>query len=176
MYWKINFWKLTFITLPRGSITFDKNNILSKKKFRAGDALKFGVSGFVYSKIYRSARRSGYSRSKARKIANRRRRSFVDNIIMHHKRLHDHNRKLVVSTARDRAVQRKKNAESMTLNKNNNLSLQNQRKEKVALNSQRTWIEKNNIKREGLLIRDKTQILRMRAQSRWASVKEEMNN
>lgn len=154
---------MTFISLPIGSLTFDKNNLLTRRKLKVEDAARFGVSGLVFGKIYRSARRSGLSRRKARKLANRKRRNFVDNIIMHHKRLHDYNRKLVVSSARDRAIARRKKLEVRDQNKDR---LEHQRQEK----QQQRWSEKENIKQKSLEIRQRIETKRIRSQSRWAAL------
>ncbi|MBL6665039.1 MAG: hypothetical protein ISQ34_04255 [Rickettsiales bacterium] len=149
---------MTFISLPMGSLTLDKNNLLR------GDAARFAVSSLLYSKIYRSARRSGHSRSKARKLANRRRRYFVDNIIMHHKRIHDHNRKLVVSSARDRAVARKKEMEHAVRNKELKKTAQKSRYE------HQRWTQKPDIKARSMEIRNRLQTKRARTDSRWAAL------
>lgn len=93
-------------------------------------------------------------------MANRRRRNFVDNIIMHHKRIHDYNRKLVVSSARDRAVARKKGLVGQEIKKT---------KQKDRLEHTR-WTQKPNIKAQGIEIRSRIQTKRVRAESRWAAV------
>lgn len=156
---------MTFISMPNGSLTLDKHNGLLR-----GDAARFAVSSLLYSKIYRSARRSGHSRSQARKLANRRRRYFVDNIIMHHKRIHDYNRKMVISSARDRAVARKKEMEQAAKNRELKKAEQKNRYE------HQRWTQKPNIKARSLEIRDRLKTKRIRTDSRWAALIESQNS
>lgn len=127
------------------------------------------MSSLLYSKIFRSARRSGHSRGKARKMANRRRRYFVDNIIMHHKRLHDHNRKIVISSARDRAVARRKELEQGKGKEAQKKLDQKNRQEHTR------WTQKPSIKAKSSEIRDRIQTKRIRAESRWAAVMQARN-
>ena len=159
---------MTFFSLPIGSLTLDKNNSILK-----GEGARFAVSSLLYSKIYRSARRSGYSRSKARKMANRRRRCFVDNIIMHHKRIHDHNRKLVISSARDRAVARKKEMEKQ--NSNQELSHTKTSTSQTRYTHQR-WTQKTNLKSKAVEVRTRLHSKKTRAESRWAALIESQNS
>jgi hypothetical protein len=157
---------LTFINLPSvGSLTLDINNYLTRSSLAKGDASKFALSHMLYGKIVRSARRSGFSRRKARKIANRRRRNFVDNIIMHHKRIHDHNRNIVVNNARERALLKKKQLENKA-----NINLSRIEKNK---NQYRNWRERPTIKSQSLEIRSRINSRKVRAQSRWASLIEQ---
>jgi DNA-binding transcriptional MerR regulator len=45
-------------------------------------------------------RKKGLTKAQIKKLMMRRRRMFVDNIVMHHKRLHDQNRKKVIEKTR----------------------------------------------------------------------------
>lgn len=102
-----------------------------------------------------------------RKTTNRKRRWFVDNIVMHHKRLHDRNRAIVVSNARTRAL-----AKREALKKNPaGLQKQNQTfAQKARDNSPQS---KNNLRERARSLRGSVDARRMRARSRWLSVMEE---
>lgn len=94
------------------------------------------------------------SRSARKKIINRRRRWFTDNIIMHHKRLHDKNRETIISDAKSLVLSRK-------LSKN---------KKKVNLEGNATWRDRVEVKDRGRIIRGRISAKKSRARSRWLSV------
>ncbi len=96
---------MTFINLPNvGTLTLDAASLLQAHPTLlqqiVGDKLMHSLQKY----LGRIRGRHGMSRRMMRKSRNRKRRRFVDNIIMHHKRLHDHNRAIVVSNARSRAL------------------------------------------------------------------------
>jgi hypothetical protein len=95
-----------------------------------------------------------------RKAANMKRRWFVDNIIMHHRRLHAHNRQLIVSNARQRALRKKK---GLQLDHDQHSFARQQAKKPDQGQKQdfRTRIEK---------MRGRVDDRRMRARSRWLTV------
>lgn len=101
-----------------------------------------------------------------RKNANIRRRWFVDNIILHHKRLHDKNRELAVNKARDQALARRE-----ALKKRQDLSLERARDPKK--DQERKWRELVELKERSSSIRGRVDSRRLRARSRWLSVSEE---
>ncbi len=103
-----------------------------------------------------------------RKNANIRRRWFVDNIILHHKRLHDKNRELAVNKARDMAIARREAAK-----KRQDLALQRAREPQV--DQERRWRDMARNKGRASTIRERLDSRRLRAQSRWSSVTEENN-
>ncbi len=108
----------------------------------------------VFYSVARGPRKLGLSRSKRRKLANRRRRRFTDNIVMHHKRLHDRNREIVISSAKTRALAKKLAA-----------------KQPSSAPDVRKWRDKvGGIKDRGAMIRGRVDARRMRARSRWLSV------
>lgn len=128
------------------------------------DIAGHGLAHVLYSHVRKSSRKKGLSRRMARKMANRKRRWFVDNIIMHHKRLHDRNREMVVSNARTRALMKKKNKDTpvgRTINK-------------TPVVYQKTpdakWQQRVVIKDRSNEIRERLEARRMRANSRWASI------
>jgi hypothetical protein len=114
--------------------------------------------------LYSYARRAGYSRRRnrrhVRKTINRRRRRFVDNIIMHHKRLHDKNRELVVTNARSRVLAKREAEKKRT-------ALLQRTPQK---DGQRKWRDSAPMRDRALEIRNRVEAKRMRARSRWESV------
>lgn len=115
----------------------------------------------LYSHIRRGKR--GISRRKARKIANRKRRFFVDNIIMHHKRLHDRNRELLISKARSRALARRRAAQSKP-------EVIKQALLQKSRDDASQWRDRTDLKEKGLALRGRVDARRLRARSRWLSV------
>ncbi len=123
----------------------------------AGHALAHAL----YSYIRRHRRPvAALSLSARRRIINRKRRQFVDNIIMHHKRLHDKNRELVVSQSRAKIMQNqalKKTDEALHHNRQ-------------AAPEQHKWTEKQDLKQRALALRGRVDTRKLRARSRWISV------
>lgn len=110
----------------------------------------------AFFSVVRKSRKSRFTRAQRRKMLNRRRRWFTDNIIMHHKRLHDKNRQIVVASARVRMLA--KNAA---------------KKDKLSASQDgRKWRDRVEIKDRGRIIRGRIDAKRSRARSRWLSVAE----
>jgi len=105
--------------------------------------------------LVKGSRRSRLSRARSRKMMNRRRRWFTDNIIMHHKRLHDRNREIIIASTRERVLAKKKKDEN---------SLQVSESHKW-----RDQFEDNALR--GNTIKSRIDARRARARSRWESVK-----
>ncbi len=155
---------MTFISLPSvGSLTLDVTNYLTLNPVLIHEIAGHGLAHVLYSHVRKSSRKKVLSRRMARKMSNRKRRWFVDNIIMHHKRIHDRNRELVISNARSRALARKKSAESPSLAKASS-PLTHQREKS------QNWQEKIVAKERGAEIRERLNARKIRANSRWASI------
>ena len=107
----------------------------------------------MVSYIRRAGR--GMTRSQMRRAQNMRRRWFVDNIVMHHKRIHDRNREVIVNDARARVMARRQLARS---------------ENKEIGNPQTKWREKVEVKKKGETLRGRVDARRLRARSRWLSV------
>jgi hypothetical protein len=153
---------LTFISLPSvGTLTHDVGNFLT-----ANPALIHEVAGHALAHALFSHMRRGrskrISRRQSRKSANRKRRWFVDNIIMHHKRLHDRNREMVITNARTRALARRKELEKKP--QIAKTSLQHNRSPHVLLRN------KIDLKSRGEEMRSISRAKKLRAESRWASL------
>jgi len=121
----------------------------------------------MYSYV-RSGRNAGISRRLNRRKMNQKKRWFVDNIIMHHKRLHDRNREVAISNARQRAIERnkKKNKENLDLeiSKLNNSPNKN------------IWRQKIAMQERSKQIRGRIDARRTRARSRWLAISSDKKN
>ena len=120
----------------------------------------------MYSYV-RSGRSVGSRRLNRRKM-NQKKRWFVDNIIMHHKRLHARNRELAISNARQRAIERnkKKNKENLDpeTSKLNNSPNKN------------IWRQKIAMQERSQQIRGRIDARRTRARSRWLTISSDKKN
>jgi len=154
---------LTFISLPSvGSLTLDVTNYLTLNPTLIHEIAGHGLAHVLYSHVRKSSRKKVLSRRMARKMANRKRRWFVDNIIMHHKRIHDRNREMVISNARTRALARKKGKEGLSLTQNSSLTHQRDKDQ--------NWQQRVAPKEKGKEIRERLEARKLRANSRWASI------
>lgn len=120
----------------------------------------------TFFSVVRKGRGRNLSRSQRRKIANRRRRWFVDNIIMHHKRIHDKNRQNTIDDLRKRALARREALKK----KPNSL------KEALLLDREgpTIWRDKINLKERTQSTRERIKMREIRAKSRWASLEYQM--
>ncbi len=107
--------------------------------------------------LIKGPRKSRLTRAQRRKTLNRRRRWFTDNIIMHHKRLHDRNREIVVASVRAKVLAKKAAASSGGL----------------AAPSHKWRNRTEGSKERGVNIRGRIDARRARARSRWISVQEQ---
>ena len=154
---------MSFIVLPPiGTLTLSVNNFLTLHPALINEAVGHGLAHVLYSHLRRSSRSRGISRRKARKLTNAKRRWFVDNIIMHHKRLHDRNREMAIKNARLRALERRKELE---------------KKMPTSLALSHTSLRKKiDLLEKGAQMRQRYEIRKIRAQSRWASVMQVQRN
>ena len=155
---------MTFILLPSiGALTINVGSFISAHPGLINDLAGHALAHALYSHIRRGSR-GGISRRESRKTMNRRRRWFVDNIILHHKRLHDRNRALVISNARSRALAKRRVPER------NSMSIQNSSLQHERDGSTTKWRNAVNLKERGASLRGTTDAKRLRARSRWLSV------
>ncbi len=118
------------------------------------------VAHSMYSFVRRASR--GASRRQTRRDMNRRRRWFVDNIIMHHKRLHDRNRELIVNNVRAKVLAKKQAAQK------NSLSVESKQKSQ---DQSTKWRDRNpSVKERSVALRGMVDARRLRARSRWLSI------
>ncbi len=111
----------------------------------------------VFFSLAKGPRKTRLTRAQRRKSINRRRRWFTDNIIMHHKRLHDRNREIVISSARTRVLAKKAAASAPR-------------------GESHKWRDRvESTKSRGQTLRGRIDARRARARSRWLSV-QDINN
>lgn len=118
----------------------------------------------LFSAVRRKKGR-GLSRSQRRKMINRRRRRFTDNIIMHHKRIHDKNRQIVIASARS------KSASSRLLRKKDHLERRGLSPKDMP-NESTKWRDYVDLRDRGAKIRGRVDARKLRARSRWLSAQE----
>lgn len=94
-----------------------------------------------------------------KKIARRRFRMFVDNIIMHHKRLHDRNREITIDLTRKKLLDKEK--EKKKKEDDRELKEKNKWREKYAKNSR------------AVELKERINARRIRAKSSWVAMLEE---
>lgn len=151
--------------LPIGSLVLDVGSFMAANPGLVNHIAGHALAHTLYSYMRRGSRRAGLSLRQRRKISNRNRRRFVDNIIMHHKRLHDRNREIVISNARSRALARR------NANKKQEITNSLQRsKEMKRDDGAMKWRNAINLKERGAALRGRTDARRLRARSRWMSV------
>lgn len=156
---------MPFIIDPTiGTLTINATNFLTMHPALINELASDALIHALNSQGRRLGGKRSLSRRESRKLKNRKRRRFVDNIIMHHKRLHDRNRKLAVKNARERAMARKKELEQPSLLKEEGALQHRRHKEKSK------WQEKVIVKKRSLELQRSAQAKRLRAQSRWASL------
>ena len=101
--------------------------------------------------------KKGLTKAQRKKLARRRYRMFVDNIIMHHKRIHDRNREIAVNNAK--ALTKKEKPR--------------EGKPRTVISprrSQNKWRGKFDSRQNISLVRERIASRRMRAESRWKTI------
>lgn len=153
---------MPFLGLPSvGGLTLDITNFLTANPALVHEIGGHALAHLLYSHIRRSAYGSGLSRREIRKASNRKRRWFVDNIIMHHRRLHNRNREAIVNNARNRVLARREALEQKSS------SLQNQPQKNH--DEKTKWRDAADMKNRGQIIRGRIDSRKLRARSRWLS-------
>lgn len=155
--------------IPLG-LTLPNNLTLSVESFlQAHPALINDIGGqalfHAFYSYSRSRRKRGVNRRRMRKAANMKRRWFIDNIVMHHRRLHAQNRNLIIKNARERALQKRK--KSLELQKTQKKPVEKEFRSRTQGNDFRERIEKMR----GRIDSRKTQ-----ARSRWLTVSKLSND
>jgi hypothetical protein len=144
-----------------GTMTLDATSLLRAHPLIVQELAGHALAHVLYNNVRRIVRRKGLSRREMRKLGNRRKRRFVDNIIMHHKRLHDKNRQMIVSNARTRALARRDQA------KKESPSLA---KPEMKRDDFKMKYTSKSLKERGEKLRGHNDARRLRARSRWLSV------
>ena len=154
---------MTLVLPSIGSLIFDATTFISAHPALIYELAGHSILHSLYSHSRSNGRRKGKNRRQSRKLTNRKRRRFVDNIIMHHKRLHDRNRAMLINNARDRALIRKNTLKKDSISLQQSVNLTQEEKPKK-------WTEKTNLREKGREIRGRIDARRLRARSRWISV------
>lgn len=157
---------MTFIALPTvGAITLSLSGFVQAHPFLIHQVGGHALSHVFHSYVRYAGRKRSLNPRQLRKARNRKRRWFVDNIIMHHKRLHDKNREIVVGRARDSVLQKRK----LMQKESPNLLASSFVREKPKSESSK-WREAVDLRDRGKAIRGRVDARRLRARSRWMSV------
>ena len=152
-----------FLPLPIGSIAFSPTALIASHPMIAYELAGHTIGHILYGFIKRNRKRRGLSRAQMRKMTNRRRRQFVDNIIMHHQRLAKMNRQTIVGNARERALaRREKTQRKADLQKDQTFEKQQE--------SRKKWQGGVSLKERGQKIRGTIDARRTRARSRWLTI------
>ena len=153
-----------FLPLPIiGSIAFSPSALIASHPMIAYELAGHTIGHILYGFIKRNRKRRGLSRAQMRKMTNRRRRQFVDNIIMHHQRLAKMNRQTIVGNARERAMaRREKTQRKADLHKDQTFEKQQE--------SRKKWQGGVSLKERGQKIRGTIDARRTRARSRWLTI------
>ncbi len=142
-----------------GNIKLDARSFLKAHPSLIHDIAGYSLARLLYSHV-RISRLTSSGRKKLRKLRNRRRRWFVDNIIMHHKRLHDNQRALIA---------KKSQRKSLSINKHS--KTRERIKQSVDLNADSfRWRNSLSIKDRAVEIRGRIDARKLRARSRWATI------
>jgi len=121
-----------------------------------GSAIDIASSSNPFLSICNFARK-GLTKAQRKKLARRRYRMFVDNIILHHKRIHDRNREIAVNNSKA-LITKEKSKEGKPRTIMSPRKLDNK------------WRSKFNSRQNISLVRDRIDSRRMRAQSRWKTI------
>ncbi len=148
-----------FLFLPTiGSIAFSPSALIASHPMIAYEIAGHTLGHILYGFIKRNRKRRGLSRAQMRKMTNRRRRQFVDNIIMHHQRLAKMNQQTLVGNARERAMARREKMKNKAdLHKDQNFERDQETRKK-------------SLKERGQRIRGTIDARRTRARSRWLTI------
>ena len=162
---------MNFVALPHiDALVIDASSFVQMHPALVHEVGAHTLAHVLYSFIKRSCNRKGLSRRQIRKIVHRRNRWFVDNIIMHHKRLHDRNRQVIISDARKRAINKKQMSNNFA-NTSENVSLTSKLKNRSHFydtqNYQESEEEKKKRQEKSEQIKLRLQAKQHRAKSRW---------
>ena len=153
---------MSFFLLHTGiNLALGKTSLLALQPTLLQDLTIHGFEHVIRRLLKGTKRKRGLSRAEQRKLINRKKRWFVDNIIMHHRRLQEINRQKLISSTRERALARKKNLLNNSLQKS---------KPKAKPEINRTWQNGLSMRDRGLKIRGSIDTRKIRVRSRWLNV------
>jgi uncharacterized protein (DUF305 family) len=153
-----------FLSLPAiGSIAFSPTALVASHPMIAYEIVGHTIGHILYRFIKRTRKKRGLSRAQMRKMTNRRRRQFVDNIIMHHQRLAKMNRQTIAGNARERAMARREKIKRKD-------NLQRDKNSEKEQEIRKKWQGGVSLKERGQRIRGTIDARRTRARSRWLTI------
>jgi hypothetical protein len=153
-----------FLFLPAiGSIAFSPSALMASHPMIAYEIAGHTIGHVLCGFIKRNRKRRGLTRAQMRKMTNRRRRQFVDNIIMHHQRLAKMNRQTIVGNARERAMARRDKMK-------NKANFQKDQSFERDQETRKKWQGGISLKERGQKIRGTIDARRTRARSRWLTI------
>ncbi len=153
-----------FLFLPAiGSIAFSPSALMASHPMIAYEIAGHTLGHILYGFIKRNRKRRGLTRAQMRKMTNRRRRQFVDNIIMHHQRLAKMNRQTIAGNARERALARRDKIKSKA-------DFQKDKNSERDQEMRKKWQGGVSLKERGQKIRGTIDARRTRARSRWLTI------
>jgi hypothetical protein len=148
-----------------GTLSIQAGNFLTANPALIHQLGSDALTHVIQRYVKKTRARKGVSRRIMRKTNNRKRRWFVDNIIMHHKRLHDRNRAIAVSNARTRALAKRSMREELSNQNQQSQTFQERAREKSPNHD-----PSESFKDRAESLRGRVDARRLRARSRWLSV------
>ncbi len=156
-----------------GSIAFSPGAFMASHPMIAYELIGHSMGHILFGFLKRNRRKRGFSRSQMRKTVNRRRRQFVDNIIMHHQRLANINRQIIVSNARERALAKKEKFRTQSETRSSFMRTPESSRNQDA---KKRWQGGLSLKERGQKMRGMIDARRTRARSRWLTIVAEKNS
>lgn len=142
-------------------LSLDIKRLLKEHPRLIDEIASYSLIRLLYSRS-RIPRLNRFNKRQLRKLRNSRRRWFVDNIIMHHRRIHDKQDKLIKSRQINNLAKNKDES------RNKKIITYNPRKKDF--NCKNSWQENYLLKERGQKIRGRIDARRLRARSRWVSI------
>ncbi len=150
-----------------GTIAFSPGAFMASHPMIAYELVGHSLGHILFGFLKRNRRKRGFSRSQMRKMVNRRRRQFVDNIIMHHQRLANINRQILISNARERALAKKEKFKNQSQTRAQNMRTPDSSREQE---TKKRWQGGQSLKERGQKMRGMIDARRTRARSRWLTI------
>ena len=144
-----------------GKLTLDIKRLLKEHPRLIDEIAGYSLIKLLYSRS-RIPRLNRFNKRQLRKLRNARRRWFVDNIIMHHRRIHEKQNKL----AKSKQIANLPNNKDAARNKKV-ISYNPKRKD---FNFKNNWQDNYLLKERGVKIRGRIDARELRARSRWVSI------
>lgn len=160
-----------FFALPTiGSIAFSPSSLFASHPSIIFEFMGHSLGHMMFNFSKRNRKKRGLSRAQMRKITNRRRRQFVDNIIMHHERLANLNRQTIVNNARERALARRERIKKKFDARDSSREAGRGFSFSRSQDSRKDWQPSTDLKERGKKMRGMVDARRIRARSKWLTI------